>query len=78
MFQRILIKLGDLKLGVTLRRGYMADPLIKPNRISLFSQVPGKFFFHQKCLFPGHWLQIEMIIKTGTQIRSIFLNDISR
>ena len=55
-----------------------ANLLIKPNCISLSSQIPGKFFLHQKGLFPRHWFQIDMIIKTGTQIRSIFLNDICR
>jgi len=39
--------------------------LIKPNRISFSSQINGKFFLHQKRLLPGHWFQIEMIIKTG-------------
>jgi hypothetical protein len=42
------------------------DPLIKPNRISLSSQIQGKFFLHQKGLLPRHWFQIDMIIETGT------------
>ena len=40
------------------------------------SKFKGKFFLHYKSFFPGHWFQIEMIVKAGTQISAIFLHDI--
>lgn len=51
--------------------------LIKPNRISFSSQIQRQFFFHDKSLFFGHWFQIDVIVKAGAQIGSIFLNDVS-
>lgn len=53
-------------------------PSIKPNRIPLSSQAPGKLFLHDQCFYFRHWFQVDMLIETRPQVCSVFLNNPGR